>query len=489
MSAAADQVAREATGHTRESMLAQLERMRRAFLDEGPVSVETRIDRLNRALDLVIDNKDALVDAVDADFGNRPKPMSMMTEIMSSVAALKHARKHVAKWMKPEKRKLDFPLGLLGAKARVHYQPKGVIGCISPWNFPVNLTFMPIAGMFAAGNRVMVKPSEFTPQTSELMAELTGKYFDDTELCFFTGGPEVGQAFSGLPFDHLMFTGATSIGRHVMRAAAENLVPVTLELGGKSPVIVGESADVADTAEKIMLGKLMNAGQICLAPDYLLVPESRKEEILSALGNAAREMYPRILDNPDYTSVINERNRKRLEGYVADARERGAKVVELNPAGEDFSAQKGSNKLPPVIVEGAGDEAKVMQEEIFGPILPVKTYRQIDEAIDYVNAHPRPLGLYYFGGDGAEEERVLTSTTSGGVTLNDVIWHVGQEDLPFGGVGPSGMGAYHGVDGFREFSHRKAVYRQAKVSVAKLIGMLPPYGEKLEKTLKREIRK
>ena len=219
MSAAADQVLKETPAHTRESMLAQLEKMRRAFLEEGAVTAQTRIDRINRALDLVIDNQQALVDAVDADFGNRPKPMSMMTEIMSSVTALKHARKHVQTWMKPEKRKLDFPLGLLGAQARVHYQPKGVIGCISPWNFPVNLTFMPVAGMFAAGNRVMVKPSEFTPRTSELMAELTQKYFDDTEMCFFTGGPDVGQAFSSLPFDHLMFTGATSIGRHVMRAA------------------------------------------------------------------------------------------------------------------------------------------------------------------------------------------------------------------------------------------------------------------------------
>lgn len=490
MSAASEQVAEGAAAEQiRESMLRVLERQRESFLAEGPVSAETRIGRIDRAVELLVDNRQALVEAVSEDFGNRPLPMSLMTEIMSSVKPLKHARRHVKRWMKPEKRKLDFPLWLLGAKARVHFQPKGVIGCISPWNFPISLSFTPMAGMFAAGNRVMLKPSEYTPATSELMKTLAEKYFDETELAVFTGGPEVGKAFSSLPFDHLMFTGATEIGRHVMRAAAENLVPVTLELGGKSPVIVGRSADVGDAAGKIMLGKLMNAGQICLAPDYLMVPAERKDELMTAMEKATAEMYPKLRDNPDYTSVINERNAERLRGYVAEARERGAKVVELNPANEDLGGQEAARTMPPVLVEDAGDDLKVMQEEIFGPVLPVRTYERIDEAIDYVNAHPRPLGLYYFGSDGEEEARVLAETTSGGVTLNDVIWHVGQEDLPFGGIGPSGMGAYHGIDGFREFSHRKSVFRQAKVNLARLIGMVPPYGEKLDKTLAREIKK
>jgi len=489
MSAVADQIRAKTSEPTREDMLAMLEKQRSAFLDEGFVSLETRIDRLNRAIDLVIDNKDELVAAMDADFGGRPRPLSMMTDIMSSVSALKHARKNVKKWMKPEKRKLDFPLPLLGAKARVHFQPKGVVGCISPWNFPVNLTFMPLAGMFAAGNRVMVKPSEFTERTSALMAELAGKYFDETELAFFLGGPEVGKAFSTLPFDHLKFTGATEVGRHVMAAAAKNLTPVTLELGGKSPVIISKTADIHQAAENVMLGKLMNAGQICLAPDYILVQESRHDELLKAMQEVAVEMYPKILANDEYTSVINERHHTRLQGYVSDAKEKGAKVMELNPAGEDFEHQQSSHKIPPMFIEEVSDDMAVMKNEIFGPLLPLMTYREIGEAIDYVNEHPRPLALYYFGSDGDEEREVLQRTTSGGVTLNDVIWHVGHEDLPFGGVGPSGMGAYHGIDGFREFSHRKAVYRQAKVSVAKLIGIRPPYGDTLQKTLKREIKK
>ncbi len=489
MSAVADQIRAKTSEPDREDMLAVLEKQRRAFHDEGFVTAAKRIDRLNRALDLIIENKDDLVAAMDEDFGGRPRPLSMMTDIMSSVTALKYARKNVTRWMKPEKRKLDFPLPLLGAKARVHFQPKGVVGCISPWNFPVNLTFMPLAGMFAAGNRVMVKPSEFTERTSALMAELAGRYFDETELAFFLGGAEVGKAFSSLPFDHLKFTGATEVGRHVMAAAAKNLTPVTLELGGKSPVIISKTADVKQAAENVMLGKLMNAGQICLAPDYLLVHESQREALLQAMQQVAVDMYPKILANDEYTSVINERNRDRLQGYVADAREKGARVVEINPAGEDFAHQQGSHKIPPVFIEDVRDDMAVMQHEIFGPLLPMMTYRDIGEAIDYVNDHPRPLALYYFGSDADEEREVLQRTTSGGVTLNDVIWHVGHEDLPFGGVGPSGMGAYHGIDGFREFSHRKAVYRQAKVSVAKLIGIRPPYGDTLQKTLKREIKK
>ncbi|MEX2326492.1 MAG: coniferyl aldehyde dehydrogenase, partial [Pseudomonadales bacterium] len=348
------------------------------------------------------------------------------------------------------------------------------IGCISPWNFPVQLTFSPLAGIFAAGNRTMIKPSEFTPATSELMKEIFTGAFDIEEVAVITGGPEVGAAFSSLPFDHLLFTGATAIARHVMRAAAENLVPVTLELGGKSPVVIGRSADIELAASNVMAGKTMNAGQICLAPDYVFVPEERADDFIEAAKASVARMYPDLKDNPDYTSIINERHFNRITGYIEDAREKGAELVEINPANEDFSQQQ-HHRIPPTLILDPTDDMQVMQEEIFGPVLPIKRYKHMDETLDYINDHPRPLGLYYFGKDGNEERKVLSHTTSGGVTVNDVIMHVAMEDLPFGGVGPSGMGAYHGYDGFKTFSHGKAIYTQSKTVSKLAAAMRPPY--------------
>jgi coniferyl-aldehyde dehydrogenase len=318
------------------------------------------------------------------------------------------------------------------------------------------------------------------------MAEMFASRFDPTEVAVFTGGPEVAEAFSRLPFDHLLFTGATAIARHVMRAAAEHLVPVTLELGGKSPVLVGEGADLALTARRVMTGKTINAGQICLAPDYALVPEGRVEEFAAAAAEAVRGMYPSLKDNPDYTSVINQRHFERLEGYLDDARAKGARVIEINPAGEDFRQQP-AHKLPPMLILDPHEDMKVMQEEIFGPLLPVKAYRRFEEAIDYVNARPRPLGLYYFGESRAEQEMVRARTTSGGVTINDVMAHAAIEDLPFGGVGPSGMGAYHGRDGFRRFSHAKAVSRQPRRLDLSALAR-PPYGRRIETAMRFVLR-
>ncbi len=294
--------------------------------------------------------------------------------------------------MKPEKRKTTPALlGMLGAKAEVRFQPKGTIGIISPWNFPVNLTFAPLAGVLAAGNRAMIKPSEFTPATSDLMARLFAEAFDEEEIAVFTGGPEVGHAFSGLGFDHLVFTGATAVARHVMKAAAQNLVPLTLELGGKSPVILGRSADYETATARIMAGKTLNAGQICLAPDYVLAPDDKLDAIVSQAKSSVASMFPTIKDNPDYTAVIAERHFERIKGYVEDARAKGAEIVEINPAGEDFSQQE-HRKIPPTLILNPTDDMLVMQEEIFGPVLPVMTYRTLADAIGYVNAHDRPLG-------------------------------------------------------------------------------------------------
>lgn len=463
-----------------------LDRQRAAFMAELPVSIETRKDRLRRAVAMVKDNAARFCDALSEDFGHRSPRQSMITDVVASVSPLKHAEKMVARWARREKKPVMFPLGLLGAKAWVEYQPKGVVGIIAPWNFPVNLIMSPLAGVFAAGNRAMVKTSEFTPATAALFEELAPRYFDPDELAFVSGGPEVGQAFSALPFDHLLFTGATGIGRHILHAAADNLTPVTLELGGKSPAILGRSANLAQATERVAMGKMLNAGQICIAPDYLMVAAEQEQAAVDGLIRAASAMYPTLLSNPDYTAIINDRHFARLTAAIDDARAKGAEVIAVNPANEDFAASN-ARKLPLHIVRNATDDMIVMQEEIFGPILPVRKYDSIDRAIGEVNRRDRPLALYYFGPDDAERRRVLDRTISGGVSLDDTIFHVSMEELPFGGIGPSGMGAYHGEPGFRTFSHAKSVFKQSRLDVAGLGGLKPPYGKKTDAAIKRQL--
>ena len=463
-----------------------LDRQRAAFMTELPVSIETRRDRLRRAAAMVKDNAARFCDALSEDFGHRSPRQSMITDVVASVSPLKHAEKMVARWARREKKPVMFPLGLLGARAWVEYQPKGVVGIISPWNFPVNLVMSPLAGVFAAGNRAMVKTSEFTPATAALFEELCPRYFDPAELAFVSGGPDVGQAFSALPFDHLLFTGATGIGRHILHAAADNLTPVTLELGGKSPAILGRSANLAQATERVAMGKMLNAGQICIAPDYLMVAAEQEQAAVDGLVRAATAMYPTLLSNPDYTAIINDRHFARLTAAIDDARAKGAEVIAVNPANEDFAASN-ARKLPLHIIRNATDDMTVMQEEIFGPVLPVRKYDSIDGAIGEVNRRDRPLALYYFGRDEAERRRVLDRTISGGVSLDDTIFHVSMEELPFGGIGPSGMGAYHGEPGFRTFSHAKSVFKQSRLDVAGLGGLKPPYGRKTDAAIKQQL--
>ncbi len=408
-------------------MLATLEAQRADYLKEGVVSAETRIDRLRRGIDVQIKHQARLVQALNSDFGCRCREVSLLTDVGAGIAPMKHASKHLRKWMKPEKRPTLFPLNLLGGRSRIEYQPLGVVGVIAPWNFPVNMVFSPLAGVLAAGNRAMIKPSEFTPATSEVLAEMIAEAYDPKEVALFTGGPEVGQAFSALPFDHMIFTGATSIARHIMAAASRNLVPVTLELGGKSPVIISRSADIEKSLGRIMVGKTLNAGQICLAPDYLLVPEEKLHDVIDAAQTAVAQMYPTLLANDQYTSVINERHYQRLTSYLEEARERGENVISINPANEDFSQQQGTHKIPPTLIAEPADDLRMMEEELFGPLLPIRTYRDFEETIDYINSKPRPLAVYYFGEDRDEEQAVLKRTTSGGVCVNDVIMHVMQE--------------------------------------------------------------
>ena len=444
--------------NTYETMSDALLAQKKHFIKEGPPSLELRVDRLNRLKTLIMDNRYDFIEALNSDYGNRSKEASIMTDAYSIIPDLNTAIKNIKKWTKADKRSANFPFGFFGARAYVNYEPLGTVGMISPWNFPVNLSFGPLAAIFAAGNQVMHKPSELTPLTASLIKDLCDKAFDENEFATFLGGPEVGEAFTKLHFDHLLYTGSGNVGKHVMQSAAENLVPVTLELGGKSPVVIGDSADLKSSAKRIMFGKTLNAGQICLAPDYVIIHKDKKEEFITEAENAIKGFYPDIKDNEDYTSIINERHYNRINSLIEDAKEKGANVHQINPSNEDFTQQE-FYKIPPTIITNTSDDMRVMNEEIFGPVLPVLEYENIDDALSTINAKDRPLGLYYFGTDKKEESEIINKTSSGGVTVNNVIGHIQQTDLPFGGVGPSGMGRYQGYDGFKNFSNHRAVYK------------------------------
>ncbi|MBB4866753.1 coniferyl-aldehyde dehydrogenase [Pseudomonas nitritireducens] len=428
-----------------------LERQRAAALAHEPWSAEQRGERIDRAIDLLVRHERALIEAIGADFGQRSPTFSRHSDVLSPLATLKQTRAELAGWMQPEPR--PVPRG----QAWVEYQPLGVVGIVTAWNVPANMVFKGLAGALAAGNRVMLKPSEFNPQTSALIARMLAEAYAEDEVAVVNGPAEVGQAFCRQPFDHLLFTGAASIGRHVLRAAAENLVPVTLELGGKSPTIISRSADLASAVGRIIAGKLMNAGQLCVAPDYVFVPQESVDAFVEIARKVVSRLLPSLADNPEYTAILNQRHYQRLQGYLDEARGAGVELMELGAAGD--ALDPALRLIAPTLLRDPPDRLQVMQDEIFGPLLPIKPYRELDEVIGYINARPRPLGLYWFGSDPAEEQQILRRTCSGGVTLNEVMHHAALESLPFGGVGGSGMGAYHGIDGFRTFSHAKAVYR------------------------------
>ena len=474
---------------TFENMNDVLNLQKKKFIKDGPPSINLRVDRLNRLTSMLVENRYAFTEALSSDFGSRSQNASLMTDVYTVLPEITNAIKNIKRWTKDEKRSSNMPFSLFGAKSYIRYEPLGTIGMISPWNFPVNLAFGPLASIFAAGNQVMHKPSELTPETAALMKELCDKAYDQDEFATFLGGPETGEAFSKLNFDHLLYTGSGNVGKHVMNAAAQNLVPVTLELGGKSPVVVGNSADIQASAKRVMFGKTMNAGQICLAPDYVMVHKDKKEEFISEAEKAVADYYPNIKNNDDYTSIINERHFDRLNGLIDDAREKGATINQINPSNEDFSQQE-FFKIPPTIITDTSDDMRVMKEEIFGPILPVLEYTDVEEALDTINSKDRPLGLYYFGTDKNEQSNVLDNTSSGGVTINNVVGHIQQQDLPFGGVGPSGMGRYHSQDGFKNFSNARAVFKDVPFFMDNLaFGMIrPPYKEGFENFIKKILK-
>ena len=455
-----------------------LERLRAAQRARGTVSYETRVAWLDKLEKMLLRRKDDIARSISQDFGNRSRVETLVAEVVVTVEGIRHTRAHLKEWMTPRKAEVSWLFQ--PGRAEVIAQPLGVVGIISPWNYPIQLAAAPLADALAAGNGAMLKPSELTPVTSELIRQMIAETFEPDHVTVVTGGPEVGEAFSRLPFDHLIFTGSTQVGRMVMRAAAENLVPVTLELGGKSPALVGRDYPFATAATRVVSGKLFNAGQTCIAPDYALVPAERRDEFVGAFQRAVAELYPTVVTNGDYTSIVSDRHYARLVAHLDDARAKGARVIEVNPGGE--TSDRATRKLLPHLVLDATDDMTVMQDELFGPILPVRTYTSIDEAIGYVNDRPRPLALYYFGNDKAETARVIHETTSGGVTVNDVMLHIAQHDMPFGGVGPSGMGAYHGKAGFDALSKLKPVFYQSGINGTGLLR--PPFGRMMNVVLK-----
>ncbi|XAH21525.1 coniferyl aldehyde dehydrogenase [Xylophilus sp. GW821-FHT01B05] len=451
---------------TAEQLLQQLAGMRAAFTAQPDTPLAARLARL-RALRMALrHHQDLLCNAMSADFDGRSVTESKLADVLGLVLEIDHAVHRLRRWMRPQRRRTELLFRM--NKAWVEYQPKGVVGVIAPWNFPCYLSIGPLIAAIAAGNRAMIKMSEFTPATTRAVRQMLADVFDEDEVCVVDGPVPVAQAFSALPFDHLVFTGSTAVGREVMHAAANNLVPVTLELGGKSPAIVSRTASLRDAAAKLAHGKSFNAGQICIAPDYALVPAERMQTFVENVQLAFGAMHPQgVTHDEDYTSIVSARHAERVHALLADAADQGAQVIacgELRPG----------RRIPLHIVQNVKPSMRIAREEIFGPILPVLPYESFDEVLAHLHQAPRPLAMYYFGHDNAESTRLRRHTHAGGMTINDWGWHVFQNDLPFGGIGPSGMGSYHGLEGFQALSHAKPVFQERRLFPVRLFH--PPYG-------------
>ncbi len=436
----------------------------------------TRVRRLDKLHNALLDNRARIIAACNKDFSNRAAAETELAELMPLLDGIAYYRKRLRKLMKPQRR--HAPMTVMPAKVEVRYQPVGVVGIVVPWNFPFFLGLSPLIGALAAGNRAMIKTSEFAPASGELMKEILADIYAEDEVTVVTGGVEVATEFTKLPFDHLVFTGSTQVGKIVMKAASDNLTPVTLELGGKSPAIIHDDFPLDEAASRIGFGKGFNAGQICVSPDYVLCPRDKVNAFASAFSDSMTKAYTSLRENADYTAIITERQKARLEGYLTDAEEKGAEIIQINPKGETFG---GTRKMPLTLVLGADDSMLVMQEEIFGPILPVIAYDTLEDAIAYVHARPRPLALYYFDWDKRRADDILARTHSGGACVNDTVSHVGVDDIPFGGIGPSGMGHYHGEEGFRTFSKAKGIVRKGKFNATAMVA--PPWGNFMYKQL------
>lgn len=459
------------------SLLALFNAQQQASRQQVDVPLTLRRDRLLRIKTLLDKHSAALAQAVQADFGVRSPQLTEIADLFVLRTLLSHTLKALPKWMKPQK--VSTPLYLQPSHAYLQRQPLGVVGVVAPWNYPVQLSLSPVITALAAGNRVMLKPSELTPKTSALIGELIGKVFAADELCVVQGDGELAAVFSSLPFDHLFFTGSTAVGRIVAKAAAANLTPTTLELGGKSPCVIDASCDLHDAAIKIAHGKLLNAGQTCIAPDYVLLPRGMEAAFGEAFAKAVKKLFPTIAGNPDYAAIISPQHHERLQAMLAQAVREGADVQMMGKGVEANSG--GTRQMAPALVFGAQAGSRLLDEEIFGPILPVLPYDKVQDAIDYINARPRPLALYWFGTDTLSREQVLTRTVSGGVTINDTLMHIAHENLPFGGVGDSGWGSYHGEAGFLRLTQQKPVLVQSKWARGDLF--YPPYGKRFDQVM------
>lgn len=448
-----------------------------AFLKSDVPSVRQRREKLTMLRSAILSFRSELETAINEDFGHRSKYETDILELTVTLQSIDYLSRRLPKFMKTQLRHVDWEYKF--GKAYVEYQPLGIIGIMAPWNYPVSLTLIPLATALAAGNRVMIKPSELTPTTSQILSKMLSSVFSLEEVSVVLGGPEVGAEFSRLAFDHLLFTGSTQVGHHIMKAASENLVPVTLELGGKSPVIVSKGSVNKRNIDRIVFGKLSNAGQTCVAPDYAFVHEDDLPKFIQQYSKSVASFYPDGPISSDYSSIVNDRHYQRLSGLLNQAREQGAKVIEVGNYPELASSRL--RTIAPTLVTETSDNLDIMQQEIFGPLLPIKTYREIDEVIQFVNARARPLALYYFGQQDKDCERILRRTTSGNVGINTTVLHVAQDDLPFGGVGSSGMGAYHGIEGFRTMSHAKGTFVQGRWSLPSMLRA--PFGKFADMTL------
>ncbi len=469
-------------GESAELLLARFRAQRGAMASSDLFSLQQRRNTLDSCIALLKENHQAIAAAIESDFGSRPRAMTLMYDLLGSINSLHQTRSHMKRWLRPQKRRAPFPANLSGARVRVEYQPKGVVGILGTWNFPVFTLFSPLAQVVAAGNRALLKPSDVVPQTAELLCRLAPDYLDPEVVAIVDGDREVARTFSALPFDHLVLTGGTEVGRAVMGAAAPNLTPLTLELGGKSPVVIGRSARLEDAVEKILFAKVVNTGQMCVSPDYVLLPRDRLEAFLVS----CRTIYPATFsDSPEEAgSIINDQHYRRVQSCLADARQRGTRLINL---GEE--RDYGFHCMPLHLAIDPAADSLLGCQEVFGPVLNVLTYGTIEDAIATVNAGEKPLALYYFGSDAAEQRQVLDRTRSGGVTINNIAQHPAAEDAPFGGIGASGMGHYHGREGCLEFSHARTVFTQGWFDVNALFGTRPPFGEKLLKQLESSLRR
>jgi coniferyl-aldehyde dehydrogenase len=464
-----------------DELTTTLQRLRDAQAREPMPGWAVRARRLRALETMLLEQREAFATAISADFGQRPREETDLLEVFPSLSAIRHALGHGRRWMKPRRRLADWLF--LPARTELRPQPRGVVGIIVPWNYPLYLAVGPLVDALVAGNRAMLKMSEYTPRFSALFAAQVERHFQPDEVAVVNGDATVAEAFSALPFDHLLFTGSTAVGHHVMRAAAANLTPVTLELGGKSPAIIGPGARFEHAVERIVFGKLVNAGQTCIAPDYVLLPRARMAGFIELAGKVMARMYPQLEQSTQYASIVSDRQYQRLTGLRDGAVAAGASVHPLSAAAEDPQRRL----LPPQLLSGVDDDMAVMREEIFGPLLPLLPYDSIDEAISYIGARAHPLALYLFEQDQVLVDKVLAQTHAGGVSVNDTLYHIAQHGLPFGGVGASGMGGYHGEAGFRTFSHLKPVFRQARLNGAGLLN--PPYGARFRRMLDLLLRR